>query len=429
MMKRWLLPLLISFTLLGGCTTIINPVTGESEMTSVSEADELRIGSENYAPMRQMQGGDLNIDPELTKYVNDIGQRLAEVSDRPNLPYEFVVLNESVPNAWALPGGKIAVNRGLLTELENEAELAAVLSHEITHAAARHSAKAMDRAQRASIGVGIAAAVLGVSNNKYGVAILGASMIGAGLITQKHGRDAELEADHYGMEYMRRAGYDLNGAVTLQEKFVKLSEGRESNWLTGLFASHPPSQERVDRNRATANASDGSGRLGVQSFAQHMKILNESKSAYQAYDEGKTALREDKTDTALKKANTAISIQPREAKFYYLKAEALMTDEKRKPALEQLNQAVSRNPDYFEFLLARGLLSKDMKKLKPAQEDLQKSNILFPTASAHEALGDIYRTRGNRERAMQHYAVAAQSDSETGRRAARKLESMRKKGR
>ena len=106
-----------------------------------------------------------------------------------------------------------------------------------------------------------------------------------------------------------------------------------------------------------------------------------------------------------------------------------MTDEKRKPALEQLNQAVSRNPDYFEFLLARGLLSKDMKKLKPAQEDLQKSNILFPTASAHEALGDIYRTRGNRERAMQHYAVAAQSDSETGRRAARKLESMRKKGR
>ena len=78
MMKRWLLPLLISCTLLGGCTTIINPVTGESEMTSVSEADELRIGSENYAPMRQMQGGDLNIDPELTKYVNDIGQRLAE---------------------------------------------------------------------------------------------------------------------------------------------------------------------------------------------------------------------------------------------------------------------------------------------------------------------------------------------------------------
>ncbi|MEE8119597.1 MAG: M48 family metalloprotease, partial [Gammaproteobacteria bacterium] len=397
--------------------------------TSVSEADELRIGTENYAPMRQMQGGDLNIDPELTRYVNEVGQRLAKVSDRPGLPYEFVVINGSVPNAWALPGGKIAVNRGLLTELENEAELAAVLGHEITHAAARHSAKAIDRAQRASIGVGIAAVILGVSNKKYGGALLGASMIGVGLITQKHGRDAELEADRYGMEYMRRAGYDLNAAVTLQEKFVKLSEGKSSGWLAGLFASHPPSQERVDRNRAKAIALGGGGQLGVESYMQHMKVLNDSTEAYQAYDEGITALRENETDTAFEKADTAISIQPREAKFYYLKAEALMTDKKRKQALVQLNEAITRNPDYFEFLLARGLLFKDMKNLNSARQDLQKSIQLFPTALAHEGLGDINRIQGNREPAMENYAVAAQSDSETGRRAARKLQSMRNKGR
>ena len=82
--------------------------------------------------------------PELTTYVNEVGQKLAAVADR-KLPYEFVVLNNSVPNAWALPGGKIAVNRGLLTELQNEAELAAVLGHEIVHAAARHGAKAQER--------------------------------------------------------------------------------------------------------------------------------------------------------------------------------------------------------------------------------------------------------------------------------------------
>ena len=84
------------------------------------------------------------IDPELTKYVNEVGQRLAAVSDR-KLPYEFVVINNSVPNAWALPGGKIAVHRGLLIELNSEAELAAVLGHEIVHAAARHGAKGMER--------------------------------------------------------------------------------------------------------------------------------------------------------------------------------------------------------------------------------------------------------------------------------------------
>jgi beta-barrel assembly-enhancing protease len=112
-----------------GCGT--NPVTGKKEIQFVSEAQELRIGAENYAPMRQSEGGDFKIDPELTTYVNEVGQKLAAVSDR-KLPYEFVVLNSSVPNAWSLPGGKIAVNRGLLTELKNESELAAVLGHEIT---------------------------------------------------------------------------------------------------------------------------------------------------------------------------------------------------------------------------------------------------------------------------------------------------------
>src|SRR5690606_15645043 len=99
---------------------------------------------EQYGPSQQSQGGELTVDPALTRYVQSVGDRLAAVSDR-QLPYEFVVLNNSVPNAWALPGGKIAVNRGLLVELNNEAELAAVIGHEIVHAAARHGAQAMER--------------------------------------------------------------------------------------------------------------------------------------------------------------------------------------------------------------------------------------------------------------------------------------------
>ncbi len=121
----------------------VNPVTGKREIQFVSEAAELQLGEQQYAPTRQSEGGDFKQLPELTSYVNEIGQKLAAVSDR-KLPYEFVVLNSSVPNAWALPGGKIAVNRGLLPELRSEAELAAVLGHEIVHAAARHGAKAQE---------------------------------------------------------------------------------------------------------------------------------------------------------------------------------------------------------------------------------------------------------------------------------------------
>jgi len=131
-MNKLLLSLLLIPIFLSGCAT--NPVTGRKELSLVSEAKEIDIGEQQYAPMRQSQGGDYVVDEELTKYISEIGQKLAAASDR-KLPYEFKVLNSSVPSAWALPGGKIVINRGLLTELKDEAELAAVIGHEIVHAA------------------------------------------------------------------------------------------------------------------------------------------------------------------------------------------------------------------------------------------------------------------------------------------------------
>ena len=122
---------LLALCLVTGCA--VNPVTGRNQLSIVSEAQERKIGAEQYSPSQQSQGGQFETEQALTSYVNEVGQRLAAVSERA-LDYEFVVLNNGVPNAWALPGGKIAVNRGLLIELDNEAELAAVLGHEIVHA-------------------------------------------------------------------------------------------------------------------------------------------------------------------------------------------------------------------------------------------------------------------------------------------------------
>jgi predicted Zn-dependent protease len=128
---------------LAGCA--VNPVTGERDLILVSGQQELAMGAQNYAPMQQSQGGEYDVDPALTAYVRSVGMKVANASGV-DLPYEFVVLNNSVPNAWALPGGKIAINRGLLTEMNSEAELAAVLGHEVVHAAARHSAQQQSRA-------------------------------------------------------------------------------------------------------------------------------------------------------------------------------------------------------------------------------------------------------------------------------------------
>ncbi|MEL6368537.1 MAG: M48 family metalloprotease, partial [Pseudomonadota bacterium] len=167
--QRCLALALITFGL-GGC--VVNPVTGKTELAIVTAQQEVQLGEQNYLPMQQSQGGVFRLDPTVNDYVRSVGNRVAAVSDRA-LPYEFVVLNNSVPNAWALPGGKIAINRGLLDEMQSAAELAAVLGHEVVHAAARHSAQQMQR------GMLLQALVVGTavvtSDSDYGQLATGAA--------------------------------------------------------------------------------------------------------------------------------------------------------------------------------------------------------------------------------------------------------------
>jgi beta-barrel assembly-enhancing protease len=202
----------------------VNPVTGKSEIQFVSEAKEIQMGEQSYAPARQSEGGEMEVMPELTAYVAEVGQRVAAKAKCP-LPYEFHVLNNSVPNAWAMPGGKISVNRGLLTELKNEAELAAVLGHEIVHADARHGARSQERGTLMQAGMAVAqiGAVVGGVDANVATLALGGAGLGLQMTQMKYGRDHELESDYYGTQYMKEAGYDPTGAVTLQETFVRMS--------------------------------------------------------------------------------------------------------------------------------------------------------------------------------------------------------------
>ena len=170
-----------------GCET--NPVTGKQQLSLVSSAQELSVGQQQYKPSQQSQGGAYTIDPSLNQYVDNIGQTLAKLSGQPNLPYEFIVLNNDVPNAWALPGGKIAINRGLLILLEDEAQLAAVLGHEVVHAAARHGASQMSQGMLLQLGTQVLDQASG--NSAYSQ-IAG---IGASAIQARYGRSQELEAD------------------------------------------------------------------------------------------------------------------------------------------------------------------------------------------------------------------------------------------
>lgn len=411
--------LAIALIALSGCG--INPVTGEREMQIIPENQEIDLGIKSYLPAQQSQGGEYILDPSLSRYVSDIGGKLALNSDRSQLPYEFVILNNSVPNAWAMPGGKIAVNRGLLTGLDNEAELAAVLAHEIVHAAARHGAKSMERGMLLQAGVGAVGIGLAVSGNKYGDLLVGSAMIGANLINQRYGRDHESESDYYGMQYMSRSGYNPEAAVTLQEKFVKMSAQHKSNWLEGLFSSHPPSQERVDANRQTLATLPSGGEYGVEKYKSMTAKIKKAQPAYDLYDEGLEALSKGNSSLALEKATKALAGEPNEALFNSLRGDVYAKERKFPEALAEYDLAINKNDRYYRFFQQRGTVRQELGQTAAAKADFERANSLMPTATTSNALGLIALKENRQQEAAGYFRQAANGDSEVGRQAGRNL--------
>jgi len=403
--------------LLAGCA--VNPVTGKKELALIGEAQELAIGKKNYGPYRQAQGGDYTADPALVAYVQRVGQRIAAVSDR-RLPYEFRVVNDGSPNAWALPGGKIAVNRGLLLALRDEAELAAVLAHEVVHAAARHTAQSMQRGiflQGALVAAGVS--LQGSDYQELGM--LGAA-IGANLVKSRYSREAESEADAYGMRYMLRAGYDPAAAVSLQETFVRLFEGKSPGWLDGLFASHPPSRERVAANRRLlAQLGNPGGERGRERYQRAIAHLRRVKPAYEAYAQARKALEAGDMQRALALVNKAMRIEPKEALFPTLRGEIHKRLGRRREALRDFDRALALNPDYYLPRVQRGLLERELGRQAAAERDLEASIALLPTAEAYYGLGLIAEQRGRTREALGYFQAVAASASEMRKEAARRL--------
>lgn len=411
--------LLGTTVLISGCSE--NPVTGSSEFSLVSARQEVAIGQENYQPSQQAQGGLYTVDPELSVYVNNVGQKLAAVSDRPGLPYEFVVLNNDVPNAWALPGGKIALNRGLLLHLQDESQLAAVLAHEIVHAAARHAANQMT--QGALIGLGTQAVGQVTRDSDYAGLISLGTGLSAAAWQARYGRQHELDSDYYGMEYMARAGYDPKGAVELQQTFVELSKNRRQDFLSGLFASHPPSQERVEANRAHAGRLAGSLR-NEEAYRRATAQLRRDAEAYELHEQAVKALQDQRVDEALSLTDKAIQGQPRENHFWETKAHILTIQRKPEAAVKAFDRAIALYPEYFSPYLGRAAIHQTQANWSAAKADLLTSQQWLNTPVGNYLLGQVSLELGEDREALRYFRIAAASGGQVGRAAQSQLEQM-----
>ena len=404
-----------------GCVT--NPVTGAQEVGFVSTAQQISVGEQQYRPAQQMQGGLYTVDPELGRYVAGVVARLAKYSNI-NLPYEFVVLNNSVPNAWALPGGKLAINRGLLMELRNEAELAAVLGHEIVHAAARHGAKQMERSILLQ-GALVVTAVTAEGTPVAGSVMQGAQMA-ANLVNLKYGRDAEREADFYGTRMLAQAGYDPYAAVTLQEAFLKLSqESGGGGAVQGLFASHPASAERVANNRGLVETlrREGytSGEYGADAFQAATRQLKRDADAYKLHDQARKSVIDGDYDKALDLIGRAIDAQNGEAAFHGVRGEIRLRQKRYEDAQTNYDRAIDRDRDFYAYYLGRGMTRAAMGQKAGAKSDLTASVELLPTTIAYLELGKIAESEGDRATAARYYEAAGQSQGPIGEEARARL--------
>lgn len=234
--------------LLAGCAQ--NPVTGQTDFVMMSESQEIAIGRQYNEQVIQKQY-QVYESKQLQDYVNRVGQKLAKNSHRPTLQYRFTVLDSPEVNAFALPGGYIYITRGILAYLNSEAELAAVVGHEIGHVTARHGVRQQSAAQAANIGLTIASIFVPEVSSMGGQNLT--NLVGGALLSG-YGREHELEADRLGAQYLARSDYDPQAIIgvlrTLKNQELKdaelaKQEGREPRRYSGLFATHPDNDTRL----------------------------------------------------------------------------------------------------------------------------------------------------------------------------------------
>jgi predicted Zn-dependent protease len=249
---RFLIPLVL-LAFLTGCT--------------ISREKEIEIGRETHQQFEREFGG-LYPDAQVQAYVSAVGMDLARYTDRPNLPWQFAVLNSKQVNAFAIPGGYVYITQGLLFRLENEAMLAGVLAHEAAHVAHRHSVQQMQRAQAAQ-GLSVAASVVGgLFGYDWAGDVTGAV---ASLSLMKYSRDQEKESDLSGLKYMTQAGYDPTGIVQTMAVLQEAGGGKSG---PEFLSSHPNPGNRLEYLRETIQekypVATRRGEVGAEEFRRNV---------------------------------------------------------------------------------------------------------------------------------------------------------------
>jgi len=388
---------------LSGCAT--SPVTGKSILVGMSEAQEVQTDAQ-VAPHQFSQDLGAIQDESVNRYVADIGQRMGLLTHRPQMPYSYRVLNANYVNAYTFPGGAMGVTRGILADLDDEAQLAALLGHELGHVNARHAAQRQGQnlvAQAALAGLNVAA-----QNSDWGGLMSMGGQIGASALLAGYSREHEREADALGQEYLVKAGYPATGMVRLHQLLVS-EEKAAPSLLQTMFSTHPMSRERMDAAQA---AADSRYRISNSLDARRERFMDSTASlrrirpTIDACKNGETAMATKQYAKAQAEFQSALAKTPRDYASNLRMAQCLQAQGQTAKAVSYADNAREIYPQEAQAYKLAGVLALQQRDAGRAYQNLDRFDRLLPGDAGITFLKGIsLEGMGNRQAAAQHYVA------------------------
>ena len=389
-----------------------NPATGKKQLVLFSEQQEIEQGNQIYPVATQLSHGETP-HPETQSFVQQVGGSMARSSERPNLPWQFNVVDHNDPNAYSLPGGKVSFTRGLLSRLSSEDQVAAVLGHEIGHVTARHAVVAASRQALIGLVLSVSGSVLQGRRNQGPGAILMAERAGAALLLTKYSRDQERQADELGMKYMAKAGYNPKAFLEVMQILERAQE-REPSRVEVLFASHPLTAERV----ATAQQRLASGYVEEQKREMHTADFERAAApiraempAFALADEARKLVEKEETAAAAQRLERAVGMVPESPILNALWSDSLYDLGQYGPS-EQIS---ARAPNLYYGRLVNGAANWRLKKDREALASLELAEKFVPgTVLVAYFRGRAEEDIGEREAAATDYVKVAKATQGNG---------------
>lgn len=362
---------------MAGCAT--NPVTGKSQFMLLSESGEVSLDRQASPHQLSADYGAAQ-DDELNRYVASVGNALASVSDRPDMPYSFRVVNAVYVNAYAFPAGTIAVSRGIMANLQSESELAALLGHEIGHVCARHAASQYTKGILGSVAVAAAAIAVQTQDEDFAGITAGLGSLASGALLASYSRDNEREADSLALRYMTRGGYNPSGCISLMDMLRRTAE-REPNVIEKLFATHPMSDERYDTAVKEAEAKYAFAKaypLYRERFIEKTARLRAATNAIALMQSAEKDMAAKKLDAAEASLKAALVEQPRDYAALLMLAKCNMARKKFAEAERNADEAARAYPQEPQALHVRGMARLANNRYELALADFTEYGRLLP---------------------------------------------------